>query len=100
MRVEVSPEAALLLRELGGRLWVWAARPRMCCWGTPAYMQAATERPQGLSGFRLVLQTGQDGVEVWFRAPAGRVPDVLEVGLRGMRRPRVEAYWDGCRIAL
>ena len=31
MRVEVSPEAALLLRELGGRLWVWAARPRMCC---------------------------------------------------------------------
>jgi len=53
MRVEVSPEAALLLRELGGRLWVWAARPRMCCWGTPAYMQAATERPQGLSGFPL-----------------------------------------------
>ena len=100
MRVEVSPEAALLLRELGGRLWVWAARPRMCCWGTPAYMQAATERPQGLSGFRLVLQTGQDGVEVWFRAPAGRGPDVLEVGLRGRRRPRVEAYWDGCRIAL
>ena len=100
MRVEVSPEAALLLRELGGRLWVWAARPRMCCWGTPAYMQAATERPQGLSGFRLVLQTGQDGVEVWFRAPAGRVPDVLEVGLRGRRRPRVEAYWDGCQFAL
>ena len=99
MRVEVSPEAALLLRELGGRLWVWAARPRMCCWGTPAYMQAATERPQGLSGFRLVLQTGQDGVEVWFRAPGGRVPDVLEIGLRGRRRPRVEAYWDGCQIA-
>jgi hypothetical protein len=100
MRVEVSPEAALLLRELGGRLWVWAARPRMCCWGTPAYMHAATERPPRLSGFRLVLQTGQDGVEVWFRAPAGRVPDVLEIGLRGRRRPRVEAYWDGCLIAL
>ena len=100
MRVEVDPEAALLLRELGGRLWVWAARPRMCCWGTPAYMHAATERPPGLSGFRLVLQTGQDEVEVWFRAPAGRVPDVLEIGLRGRRRPRVEAYWDGCRFAL
>ena len=100
MRVEVSPEAARQVRRLGGRVWVWASRPRMCCWGTPAYMQAATERPQGLSGFRLVLQTGQDGVEVWFRAPAGRVPDVLEVGLRGRRRPRVEAYWDGCRIAL
>jgi hypothetical protein len=100
MRVEVSPDAARLLRELGGRLWVWAARPRLCCWGTPAYMHAATERPSGLSGFRLVPQTGQDGVEVWFRAPAGRVPDVLEIGLRGKRRPRVEAYWDGCRFAL
>ena len=100
MRVEVSPEAARLVRQLGGRLWVWASRPRLGCWGTPAYMHAATERPSGLSGFRLVSQTGKDGVEVWFRAPAGRVPDVLEIGLHGRRRPRVEAYWDGCLIAL
>jgi hypothetical protein len=56
--------------------------------------------PPGLSGFRLVPQAGQDGVEVWFRAPGGRVPDVLEIGLRGRHRPRVEAYWDGCQIAL
>lgn len=63
-------------------------------------MHAATERPPGLSGFCLVPQTGQDGVEIWFRSPAGRVPDVLEIGLHGRRHPRVEAYWDGCRIAL
>jgi hypothetical protein len=100
MRVEVSPEAARLLRELGGRLWVWAARPRLCCGGTPAYMHAATEPPSGVSGFRLVPQTGQDGVEVFFRAPASGVPDVLEIGLHGRRRPRVEAYWDGCRFVL
>jgi hypothetical protein len=25
---------------------------------------------------------------------------VLEIGLHGRRRPRVEAYWDGCLIAL
>ncbi|MGI9007810.1 MAG: hypothetical protein ACR2FU_16695 [Streptosporangiaceae bacterium] len=97
MRVDVSPEAAVLVRQRGGRLWVWAARPRVCCWGTPAYMHAATERPSGLSEFSLVPC---EGVEIWFRAPAGRVPDVLEVGLRGRRRPRVEAYWDGCLIAL
>ena len=60
-------------------------------------MHAATERPPDLSGFGLVSHAG---VEIWFRAPAGRVPDVLEIGLRGRRRPRVEAYWDGCRIAL
>ena len=100
MRVEVSPEAARQVRRLGGRVWVWASRPRMCCWGTPAFMHAATEQPSGLSGFLLMAQAGQDGVEVWFRAPAGRVPDVLEIGLRGRRRPRVEASWDGCRIAL
>jgi hypothetical protein len=97
MRVEVSPEAATMVRERGGRLWVWAAHPRVCCWGTPAYMHAATEPPPGLSGFRLVPQ---DEVEIWFRAPADRFPEVLEVGLRGKRRPRVEAYWDGCLIAL
>ena len=97
MQVEVSPEAAAAIRRLGGRLWVWAARPRVCCWGTPAYMQAACERPPGLDGFTLVSQAG---AEIWFRAPAGRVPDVLEIGLHGRRRPRVEAYWDGCRIAL
>jgi hypothetical protein len=39
-------------------------------------------------------------VEVWWRVPAGRGPDVLEIGVHGKRRPRVEAYWDGCRIAL
>jgi len=97
MQVVVSPEAAALVRSRGGRLWVWAARPRVCCWGTPAYMHAATEQPAALSGFSLVSLAG---VEIWFRAPAGRFPDVLEIGLHGRRRPRVEAYWDGCCIAL
>jgi hypothetical protein len=60
-------------------------------------MHAATERPPGLSGFSLV---SRDGVEIWFRRPAGRVPDVLEIDVRGRRRPRVEAYWDGCLVAL
>ncbi len=40
------------------------------------------------------------GLELWFRAPGGILPDVLEIGLRGRRRPRVEAYWDGCLFAL
>ena len=40
------------------------------------------------------------GLDVWYRIPGGRRPDVLEIGLRGKRRPRVEAYWDGCLYAL
>jgi hypothetical protein len=97
MRVEVSREAADFGRARGGRLWVWAARPRLCCQGTPAYMSAAAEPPPGLSGFCAVQA---DGIEVFFRASAGRSPEVLEIGVRGRRRPRVEAYWDGLRIAL
>jgi len=99
MRVEASAEAVDFVLRQGGRLWVWAARPRMCCWGTPAYMYASTEPPKGLTGFDAV-SSAPAGLEILFRAPAGRFPDVLEIGMRGRRRPRVEAYWDGCVIAL
>ena len=75
MRVDVSAEAGEFASGRGGRLWVWA----------------------GLSGFS---PAHADGLEVWFRAPAGRIPDVLEIGVRGRRHPRVEAYWDGCSFAL
>ena len=75
MRVDVSAEAGEFASGRGGRLWVWAAHPRVCCWGTPAYMHAATVLP-------------------------GRMPDVLEIGVRGRRHPRAEAYWDGCYFAM
>lgn len=97
VRVEVSSEAADFVRARGGRLWVWAATPRVCCWGTPAIMHAATEPPPRVTGFTLA---GDAPLEVWFRAPGGRRPDVLEIGLAGRRRARVEAYWDGCLTAM
>jgi hypothetical protein len=99
MRVEASADAVEFLLRRGGRLWVWAARPRVCCWGTPAYMHAAIERPPGLTGFGAV-SSAPEGLEIWFRAPSGRFPDVLEIAIRGRRHPRVEAYWDGCAVAL
>jgi hypothetical protein len=98
MRVEVSPEAAAFVTLHGGVLWVWAAKPRMCCAAAPSYMHAATEPPRGrTAGFVRLPGTGFD---LWFRAPAGPSPEVLEIGLRGRRHPRVEAYWDGCLFAL
>jgi hypothetical protein len=60
-------------------------------------MHAATEPPPGMSGF---IPVPVEGLELWFRPPVGIGPDVLEIGLRGRRRPRVEAYWDGCLFAL
>jgi hypothetical protein len=97
LRVDVSAEAVEFIRERGGQLWVWAAYPRMCCGGAPAYMHAATMAPPGLSGFSPVCSAGLD---LWFRAPAGRQPDVLEIDVRGRRHPRVEAYWEGCAYVL
>ncbi len=99
MRVEVSAEAGEFVRGHGGQLWVWAAHPRMCCAGTPAYMHAATEPPTGLTGFGAV-SSSPAGLRIWFRAPGERLPDILEVGMRGKRRPRIEAYWDGCLFAM
>ena len=97
MRVEVSPEAEEYVRGRGGQLWVWAAHPRVCCWGTPAYMYAATTPPRDPDGFSPAHTAG---LEVWYRIPGDRRPDVLEIEVRGKRRPDVEAYWDGCIYAL
>jgi hypothetical protein len=97
VRVDVSPEAEEFVRGHGGQVWVWAARPRVCCMGTPAYMYAATDPPRDPSGFSPAHTAGLD---VWYRIPGARRPDVLEIELRGKRRPHVEAYWDGCIYAL
>ena len=97
MRIEVSDEAAAFASANGGTVWVWARRPPMCCNGTPAGMRASVAAPADQSGF---VQVAGNGVDVRFRAPGGRCPEVLEIGMHGRRRPRVEAYWDGCLIVL
>ena len=99
VQVRISSDATELVQRRGGRLWVWAAYGKLCCAGSPAWMHAATEPPPDVSGFRPVAG-GDDGVQVWFRGVGGQWPDVLEIGLRGRRRPKVAAYWDGCLMAM
>jgi hypothetical protein len=97
MRVQVSDEAAQFVRERGGTLWVWAERPRFCCGGTPALMKASTRLPAEPGSF---VQAPAGGLDIRFRAPGGRFPEVLEIALHGRRQPRVEAYWDGCLLMM
>jgi hypothetical protein len=97
MKVQVSPEAAGYVAARGGSLWVWAHRPAMCCNGTPAAMKAGTSPPKDPTGFTTIPA---DGIDVLFRPPGGRYPDVLEIDMRGRRHPRIEAYWDGCLIMM
>ena len=55
----------------------------------------------GLGDSSAGVLLGDPGVHACgHRAPAGRMPDILEIGVRGRRHPRVEAYWDGCSFAL
>ena len=100
MLVEISSDAAAFLRKSGGQLWVWAARPAMCCAGAPAWMHAATAAPGGLSGFAAVPAGLPAGLQVYFRALGDLRPDVLEIGMTGRRRPAIAAYWDGCLMAM
>ena len=97
MNVDVSRAAADFIGQHGGQLWVWAAHPRLCCWGSPAFLHAATAPPPGISGF---AQVPSANLHIWFRAPSGRHPGVLEIALRQGRRPRLEAYWDSCAYVL
>jgi hypothetical protein len=103
MQLDISPEAAAYARANGGQLWVWAAYPRLCCSGAPAWMHAATSRPAGVDGFAVVETTGDTpatGVQVQFRRLGGQEPAVLEIGMQGRRHPKVQAYWDGCLMAM
>jgi hypothetical protein len=96
MRVEVSPQAAEFVTQHGGRLWVWTERSS-CCAPSPPIMRAATTQPTRAAAFRRVPA---EGLELWFSPPVGRVPDMLEIALRGKRKRKVEAYWDGCLLAM
>jgi hypothetical protein len=97
VRVQISSDAVGYISANGGQLWVWAARPRLCCAGAPALMRTATQPPPGLTGFRVVPVPD---IRLQFRPAAGTQPAVLEIAMTGGRRPRVAAYWDGCLMAM
>lgn len=91
MKVEASTEALDFIREQGGRLYVWADR-HACCGGT-RFIRSSTDHPAEPEAF---VRIDLDGWDLYLRTAAGRLPDELDIGLRGRRRPRVEAYWNGC----
>jgi hypothetical protein len=101
MRLDISADAAAFAWANGGQLWVWAAHPRMCCSGAPAWMHAATVPPDGLTGFaRIPAEASPAGLTVYFRGVGDLHPEVLEIAMAGKRRPKVAAYWDGCLMAM
>jgi hypothetical protein len=90
MRVLASAQAAAMIQEEGGRLYVWLKR-RRCC-GAVTTLAASTEPPAS-KDFRLV-DRGAD-FELYIPSALTHVPEELHLDLRRFPR-RVEAYWNGC----
>jgi hypothetical protein len=91
MNVVMTPEAEELVRSRGGPLFVWVDRQRCC--GGATYLATAWERPRGRMFQRI---DGPGGSELHFDDGGLRPPDELHLDIRGRRRRRVEAYWNGC----
>jgi len=91
VRLVISREALDFVRERGGSLYV-SPRSRRCCHGALTWLEASTE-PDERVDFR---RADADELELYLPATLGRSPDELHLELRGRRRKRVEAYWNGC----
>ena len=90
MRLVVSAQAADLIAEQGGRLYVWLKTDR-CCGAVT--MLAASCEPPGDKEFCRV--TGDGRFELFLPVGLNRRPEELHLEARRFPR-RVEAYWDGC----
>jgi len=91
MEVRSTAEAAALVRERGGRLFVWPGRQR-CCQGA-TYLLTGSDPPPNRN-FRPV--EGSHGFDLWFDPGNHQPPHELHLDVRGRRTKRVEAYWNGC----
>ena len=91
MRLVVSDSAADLIRERGGRLYVWVHKARCC--GAVRTLVTGEEAPKGIGEFRRV--TGDERFELFVPVRLAPLPDALHIDLRRFPR-RVEAYWNGC----
>ena len=94
MRVSATPEATSFIVQRGGRLFVWATDHRCCRGGRFTVLDADTVPPaKPRPSFARVEAVGFT-VFLW---PGPRsIPEELVVEMRGRRRRRVEAFWNGC----
>ena len=92
MKIVTTSRADALVRERGGRLYVWA-KAAHCCGGT-RFIEASTEPPRDLTRFQLIES---DPLELYVRPARDHgLPNELEVDLARLRRNWLQARWDGC----
>jgi len=84
-----------LVREHGGRLFVWTD-PHRCCSGGVTLLDTGWSAHDGKDFER----ERAEGFELWFAASGRTPPDELHLEVRGIRHKRIAAYWNGCVFAI
>jgi hypothetical protein len=92
MKVLAPPDAEKLVRENGGRLFVWTDRTR-CCGGAMTILQTSLDPPQRGGDFHEFVG---GGFKLYLDSGRLEPPDELYLAVRGWRRKRVDAFWNGC----
>ena len=95
MNVIANDDVAGFVQDLGGRLFVWANLHR-CCRGGLTLLRTSTRAP-GTGEFQ---RYDADGFEFWFNPGRNSPPDELHLEVKGWRKKRVEAYWNGCGLVM
>jgi hypothetical protein len=90
MKLVVSDEAAQLIEERGGRLYVWVKKGRCC--GAVRTLATSSEAPPRQE-FRRI--DADKRIELMIPARLDPLPDELHLEARRFPR-RIEAYWNGC----
>ncbi len=96
MRVIASEEVRANVEANGGVLYVKAHR-RQCCSGPMTVLDTSVREPADATGYR-AFDSG--GFQVRFRTCGPAEPDELVVEMKGLRRKRPVAYWDGCAFKI
>jgi len=90
MQVVVSDQASDLIKQNGGRVYVWPKTSR-CCRAVTT-LATSNEPPRRREFVR--VETGEQ-FELYLDTRLRRLPDELHLDFHRFPR-RVEAYWNGC----
>lgn len=94
MKVLAGTAVAAFVAERGGQLYVRTDTHR-CCSGATTYLVTSTAAHEA-EGY---VPHGAPGFVVWFERGV-TPPDELHLEIKGFRRRRLEAYWNGCAFKI
>jgi hypothetical protein len=96
MRVVCAPEARSYIVRHGGSITV-TARSQRCCTGALTTLGVALGPPPDPSSFE---RLAAEDFLVYFKTAFPQRPDDLVIKLKGARRPKLSALWDGCAYVI